>query len=200
MVRGRRLPYGIGPRASGRTGAWSVARPLQAFCPLGPRYAKVSVRFCCRVHQGGAEVPEQSPIAQLAEHSTVNRTVTGSSPVGGASKPPGHRRFFAFVRWSWPACGRPRASAVSSASRIAAWSCSRWRGGAVGRLVGAGRVAVNQITGLDVTDCARDRSARIRLDRDAEGVAVHDVVLRDLTAVPLGGRRPFGPRSGCTVT
>ena len=35
---------------------------------------------------------------------------------------------------------------------------------AVGRRVGAGRVAVNQITGLDVTDCARDRSARIRLD------------------------------------
>lgn len=28
----------------------------------------------------------QSPIAQLAEHSTVNRRVSGSSPDGGASK------------------------------------------------------------------------------------------------------------------
>src|SRR3954464_13723912 len=27
----------------------------------------------------------QSPVAQLAEHSTVNRRVTGSSPVGGAA-------------------------------------------------------------------------------------------------------------------
>lgn len=29
----------------------------------------------------------QSSIAQLAEHSTVNRRVTGSSPVGGAKLP-----------------------------------------------------------------------------------------------------------------
>jgi len=27
----------------------------------------------------------QSPVAQLAEHSTVNRVVVGSSPTGGAT-------------------------------------------------------------------------------------------------------------------
>lgn len=35
--------------------------------------------------------PTRSPVAQLAEHSTVNRRVTGSSPVGGAHETPGQR-------------------------------------------------------------------------------------------------------------
>jgi hypothetical protein len=34
----------------------------------------------------------RSRVAQLAEHPTVNRTVTGSSPVAGASKFAGQRR------------------------------------------------------------------------------------------------------------
>ncbi len=49
---------------------------------------------------------EYSSIAQLAEHSTVNRRVTGSSPVGGAFLAPfylqnaGGRGFIIFVYWA----------------------------------------------------------------------------------------------------
>lgn len=57
-----------------------------------------------RTENGSLEVQHNySSIAQLAEHSTVNRRVTGSSPVGGAnnlplitSKNAGGRGFFGF--------------------------------------------------------------------------------------------------------
>lgn len=58
-----------------------------------------------RTENGSLEVQHNySSIAQLAEHSTVNRRVTGSSPVGGAVfKAPhtgenaGERGLFVFV-------------------------------------------------------------------------------------------------------
>lgn len=54
--------------------AFQVAEPKQ------PRYSYYLL-------QGKpATKTKQSPVAQLAEHSTVNRRVTGSSPVGGAYK------------------------------------------------------------------------------------------------------------------
>src|SRR6187200_906852 len=45
--------------------------------------------------QPGPSEHESAPsrVAQLAEHPTVNRTVTGSSPVAGASKSAGQTHF-----------------------------------------------------------------------------------------------------------
>src|SRR4051812_9957041 len=75
-----------------------LVAPLPASCPSGvptPPAQVVGVsggrlgwaRPCARVEvvSGVAPRQERSSVAQLAEHATVNRRVTGSSPVGGAS-------------------------------------------------------------------------------------------------------------------
>src|SRR5690625_935854 len=72
-------------------------------CPATCRFALIVYYLYSYISSQGSEILPalHSSIAQLAEHSTVNRRVTGSSPVGGAGNHPATSMFGSGVIRLW---------------------------------------------------------------------------------------------------